>query len=128
MEVNRRNMEKFVAALRSGEYRQGMGELCTPSYPEQDGPEHCCLGVACDVSGLGKWAPSGVYVIGRSKFSSYLPDQVADWLGIGTTNPELEFPDPDTDAVHILKATDANDSWEYSFEEIADAFERKYLS
>lgn len=39
---------KWVAALRSGEYRQGVGYLNA-----KDG--FCCLGVLCDISGEGQW-------------------------------------------------------------------------
>lgn len=39
------NQRKWLAALRSGEYQQGKGQLCR----EQDDsdPKFCCLGVAC---------------------------------------------------------------------------------
>jgi hypothetical protein len=35
-------VEKWIKALRSGEYEQGIGALC------KDG-EYCCLGVACEI-------------------------------------------------------------------------------
>lgn len=37
--------EKWVAALRSGEYKQGTGYL-------KNGNCYCCLGVACVISGI----------------------------------------------------------------------------
>lgn len=37
--------EKWIAALRSGEYKQGEGSLF-------DGDSYCCLGVGCVVSGM----------------------------------------------------------------------------
>lgn len=37
---------KWVAALRSGEYRQGQGVLKTSKG------EYCCLGVLCDIRGI----------------------------------------------------------------------------
>jgi hypothetical protein len=42
------NRKKWVKALRSGKYKQTSGRLV------RDG-KYCCLGVACDVSGLGRW-------------------------------------------------------------------------
>jgi len=41
---------KWVEALRSGEYKQGQGAL-------RDARDNtwCCLGVLCEVSGLGEW-------------------------------------------------------------------------
>lgn len=44
-------VKKLVDALRSGEYTQVKGML----HKQNDGM--CCLGVACDISGLGKWEP-----------------------------------------------------------------------
>lgn len=41
-------LRAWVIALESGEYRQARKTLRT-----KDG--FCCLGVACDVSGLGEW-------------------------------------------------------------------------
>ena len=40
---------QWVAALRSGRFQQGKGSL----RPTAD--TYCCLGVACEISGLGKW-------------------------------------------------------------------------
>lgn len=40
--------QKWVRALRSGEYNQTQGAL-------QDRKGFCCLGVLCDISGLGHW-------------------------------------------------------------------------
>lgn len=44
--------EKWVKALRSGDYRQGSGAL-----RRQKGNDglFCCLGVLCDISGRGRW-------------------------------------------------------------------------
>lgn len=40
---------KWVAALRSGEYKQGTGRLRKPTA---DGQRFCCLGVLCEVVGI----------------------------------------------------------------------------
>ena len=42
---------KWLAALRSGKYQQAKAAL------HRQGDGFCCLGVLCDVSGLGKWEP-----------------------------------------------------------------------
>lgn len=39
---------KWVAALRSGDYKQGNGVLRRET---KDGVEFCCLGVLCDIEG-----------------------------------------------------------------------------
>lgn len=95
------NMRKWIAALRSGKYDQGRGQLATING-------YCCLGVACEISGL----PYG---------ASYaeLPLAVRDWLGIESYNPNLL-------GVGAC-ATVANDTLHMSFAEIADALEKTYL-
>jgi hypothetical protein len=42
MKVPQRAMKKWIAALRSGKYKQGIGWLERNNH-------YCCLGVACDV-------------------------------------------------------------------------------
>ena len=45
--------DKWVKALRSGEYEQGIGQLKESAYTTFSGkPEYCCLGVLCDVTGV----------------------------------------------------------------------------
>lgn len=79
------NAKALVAALRSGKYEQGQDTLRTG-----DG-KFCCLGVACDISGLGRWNTSelmsyGAYeVVGGDANDVYLPMEVREWLGFGTT-------------------------------------------
>lgn len=41
-EEQRKNVEKWIKALRSGDYKQGRGHLKT-----KDG--YCCIGVACEI-------------------------------------------------------------------------------
>lgn len=61
------NQTKWLAALRSGQYKQGKGLL--HSLPDDS---YCCLGVACEVAGLPK---------------QYLEDRVA-YDGIEGVAPE----------------------------------------
>ena len=63
--------KQWVQALRSDSYQQAQGKL----RGAHDG--FCCLGVACDISGLGEWDDGG-YLGERGS----LPDQVMDWLGL----------------------------------------------
>lgn len=103
------NAKKWVEALRSGEYKQGRGQLC-----DMKG-RFCCLGVACDLSGVGSWVAepdndrrdyctaSGVPV------ETFMPQEVMAWLGIAE------------EAEHRLVR--ANDNQAQSFSEIADLIE-----
>lgn len=85
--------KKWVAALRSGKYRQGAGVL-------REGDQFCCLGVACDLSRIGKWKSKGGstwYEVSDPDFSDdTLPHAVADFYGmqdtIGSFNPD-DLPD-----------------------------------
>ena len=44
--------DKWIAALRSGEYTQAKEVLCT-----EDSNQMCCLGVLCDIMDPGGWNP-----------------------------------------------------------------------
>lgn len=116
--VNEVNMAKWIVALRSGKYEQGHRRL------HRDG-KFCCLGVACDVSGLGQWKPYGDstkgYLIGGTEVTAMLSPPVSAWLGIGCDDPRL-----DTDGTTIT-CTYANDVRAYTFPRIADALESRYL-
>mgnify|MGYP001614085498 FL=1 len=41
--------DRWIKALRNGEYTQWRGNL-------RYGNSFCCLGVACDISALGRWS------------------------------------------------------------------------
>lgn len=45
----------WVAALRSGQYKQGQGALCKINGKER---RFCCLGVLCDLGKSKSWVPS----------------------------------------------------------------------
>lgn len=51
--MNKERKAQWIEALRSGKYKQGR---CYLRIPKQDGvDEFCCLGVACDISEVGRW-------------------------------------------------------------------------
>jgi len=123
--VNKENIQKWVDALRSGEYEQGKGGL-----RKKKDNTFCCLGVACDISGVGDWKTDNVWYLeyyvdedcGGSS-SADLPDQVSDWLGIPSGSPELK-----TQVGEMTDAITLNDDSGYTFSQIADAVERTYLN
>lgn len=103
------NRKKWTAALRSGEFAQGKGQLYEP---ETDG--YCCLGVACELA-----AREGV-VEGRDDDGSYggpmhtqegnayvLPDRVRAWLGLAGVGGDLRTP-----VEYVGHAEDGEASWE----------------
>lgn len=71
---------KWVAALRSGKFKQGHGVL-------HSGDKFCCLGVLCDISGQGEWVvdsvgANGYSVAGEGMCKGVLHDQVQKWSGV----------------------------------------------
>ncbi len=114
--MNKENVRKVIAALRSGKYEQGRNQLRTV-IGSVSSDKFCCLGVACDVSELGEWDfSSEVYNItpmSQSRLS--LPVEVAEWLGFDST-----FGPP---VLNYINSAEANDA-EVSFEDIADEWER----
>lgn len=114
--MNKEIKARWIAALRSGEYRQGRGWLKT----EDD--SYCCLGVLCELA-----VQDGIIrpTIKRDDLwwfdgtdTKLLPTPVIRWA---------ELPDnSDVDAVHggvHNSLAELNDIGEYSFAQIADVIE-----
>jgi hypothetical protein len=78
--------EKWVAALRSGKYTQ------TKEMLRSNEDRFCCLGVLCDISGLGEWlqpiwsSQSRSYTVDGAYKSDFLPEAVMQWADIKTSN------------------------------------------
>lgn len=92
-EEQRANVAAWVAALRSGKYRQGPTAL--------DGPEgHCCLGVLCEV--VVKKYPETIRVTrldgGRTAFdnlTAYLSEYLQSTVGLRTSFGDYDEVDGD---------------------------------
>ena len=96
--MNQEIKERWVAALRSGEYKQGRGSL-------NKGDFFCCLGVLCDLaakeglvdavvdSGLDLYSGGEVlYSDKRNREDAsnlILPDVVKEWAGLDENNPSV---------------------------------------
>ena len=50
----------WVDALRSGRFRQARHALRVLEYDSRL-PSLCCLGVACEISGLGEWQKENLF-------------------------------------------------------------------
>jgi hypothetical protein len=103
---------KWVDALRSGNYKQTRGVL--RGLASQG---FCCLGVACDVSGITKWI-YGTY----DGAAANLPPSVVEWLGVekdGRFYTEI----PENKARNLVTL---NDAFGYDFNKIADLIEEKW--
>lgn len=134
--------ERWVRALRSGEYQQGTGQL-----RKED--KYCCLGVLTDLydkrfraDGSGwrtdKWAPGSDYseTIYRTRdgyrYCSYPPPEVMRWAGLtdddcsdsdleefGSSRPRVRWKDN-----YRMPLDELNDDGE-TFETIADLIEQQ---
>lgn len=101
----------WVEALRDGTRKQANGML------RKDGG-YCCLGVACEISGLGAFVAyreGESYAIGAVVAPTFacLPPEVSDWLGIRTAGGVMA----DGRALFVLNDNGA------TFPELADIIE-----
>lgn len=116
---------QWVAALRSDEYKQGIGQL---TYLNDGEEYHCCLGVLCDLAvkaGLDIEITEQPYR-GRDwiarhydEASACLPASVLRWSGLSQAFPDFSAGE------HHIDLTARNDNGT-PFTEIADLIE-KYL-
>jgi hypothetical protein len=123
--------EKWVAALRSGEYEQSAGFLQT-----RDG--YCCLGVLCDLhmreTGRGEWRPpgSGDYLYTQcyrddlGVDGEYTPPPgVREWADM-EDDPcvRVQHPDGSVEPEDLVSLNDDG----FSFAQLADLIEEQWES
>lgn len=109
--------QAWVAALRSGKYRQSKGRL-------KGEAGFCCLGVLCEISGLDKWTAQrlngNVICYSYASARSTLPGLVGEWAGMLSPNGTISG----TDCRTLAKCNDGG----ASFEEIAGMIEEHWRS
>lgn len=116
--MNPKVKEKWIAALRSGKYKKGVGVLHIDN-------KFCCLGVLCDLyiqenNSHLKWEEKdtssyGVYFLNEN---SILPWEVKEWAGLDHRNPVLY-----ENSYRMITLADLNDTTGSSFTSIADVIE-----
>lgn len=111
--------QKWIEALRSGEYVQGTGCL-----HNADNGSFCCLGVLCDLADQEGIITSfgseedhdglngNVYTYDSEKF--VLPKSVRDWAGIAQDNPLMST------GMNLMDIAELNDHYRYNFERLAE--------
>ena len=103
--------KKWLAALRSGEYKQGSGRLRVDD-------SYCCLGVCADLA-LKEGVPVPDFFNEEMSGWTVLPGEICDWVGLrsimGSTN-DLSQPG----------LTSLNDNLKMPFPQIADHLEKHY--
>lgn len=107
---------KWVAALRSGDYKQGQLAL------RHGDDKFCCLGVLCDVVDPNGWVESGLgnYLHADGQ-GSYLPPSIAERVGL-RVKPEV--PNPVESKWMPSVSLNALNDCEYTFAQIADLIEQ----
>lgn len=114
--MNNPLMVKWIAALRSGKYKQGRGRL-------RDGDAYCCLGVLCDISGMGEWvedasgSTTSFRTITGESLGASVPYMLAERAGFGREFGKLPH--------ELMKM---NDNWHESFDEIANFLESTFIT
>lgn len=114
--------ERWIAALRSGDYPQGREEL-------RSSEGYCCLGVLCDLHAKdtgASWSMDDDYgCYEYNGTSNYITDDVAVWAGLTASDCLLRRPNGEYDViVRHLPATTMNDDMGLGFREIADEIEQ----
>jgi hypothetical protein len=100
--------DKWVAALRSGDYKQGYFDLVDLDN------EYCCLGVLCDIVSTSKPVDGNWTEFNESMWNNGLiPDIVGDTTGL----------DDSKDHHTLVKFNDHN---KFSFNDIADYIEEHF--
>lgn len=109
--MNPRIKARWLKALRSGRYKQATGAL-----RNDDG--YCCLGVLCDLarrSKIGKWDDDANF----EGCSSDLPEVVAEWAGLDSSDPYVP-----TSGGRRVALSNLNDYGRLTFKQIADYIEK----
>jgi hypothetical protein len=114
--------DRWLRALRSGEYRQGRGRLKGTSTFDGSA-RYCCLGVLCELAVQDGVIPAPEETGPRSLYGSDgeltwsdLPTSVAAWAGLDDHDPA-----PATGR----KLSDRNDDG-WSFEDLANLIEKDF--
>ena len=109
--------QKWIDALRSGEYKQGYKYL---RQTEEDGSiSYCCLGVLCDIAGVD-WKETDPYTISngnayRPHYDGYLSNESLLHPGV----IEMTGVTSDMPFINGIALSSMNDAMDMTFEEIA---------
>ena len=114
--MNQEIKAKWVAALRSGDYKQTTGELRSG---DEDSHGYCCLGVLCEISKL----ETGFGItenLNENHGDDLICETVQEWAGLN--QPHGASVNIRGDAALLTYHNDTNGT---TFLEIADAIEEQ---
>jgi hypothetical protein len=125
--MNEAIKQKWVAALRSGQYEQ------TDMRLRHDGG-YCCLGVLCDLysqeTGV-EWETGFSNQFSMHGNDNVLPMEVRVWAdlphehGAYVAVSKRYDEGEDTTVFHSPSLTELNDQWQYDFKQIAEVIEEQ---
>lgn len=109
--------EKWLEALRSGEYKQTKSRLKNEN-------SYCCLGVLSDLfikeTKTGEWDNDDSFVMNNECKNINLHYKVVEWAELLNSNPDCKTKEGESSSL-----AEENDSGK-SFEEIADIIEEQF--
>ena len=107
----RQHRAELIKALRSGKYAQARGCL-------REGKSFCCLGVACDISGINEWMNDYENFYRYFDSIDILPEKVRSYYGFVSADGGFNYLTRSTS----LSALNDNG---HSFEQIANIIEKE---
>lgn len=123
--------EKWLTALRSGDYAQGKGKL--EKIDAEGQSTYCCLGVLCDLAAkeniterdIGRYTTSttSTDVLYGSNSENFPPMSVVEWAGLSDPNPPVLIPEPEGELSRATNLAELNDEKGYTFYQIANVIE-----
>lgn len=113
---------QWVAALRSGNYKQGRGRLRREWQGHPGEYQYCCLGVLCELAVEAGIATREDYyyasaVNPNDRDYTHPPVAVERWAGLASSSPQAG-------ERSLIQMNDALADDCYTFSQIADAIER----
>lgn len=139
--INKERVLQWVNALESGKYKQASNSLKTPEGM-------CCLGVACEVSGLSNWEEErGVRADTQSVFTylgakDFMPIEVLKYYGFidemcdksmewclveDYKDPGVTIPERDEISHGRATLSTLNDIEKYAFKDLAKVIRDNFL-
>lgn len=80
-------VESWIEALESGKYKQARSRL-----KDIHVEAFCCLGVACDLSGMGRWGDDAAFIAnGGYREALCLPISIRDVIGLDSDTGRFEI-------------------------------------
>ena len=126
MAIQKNVIQRWVQALRSGQYSQ-----CRKVLHNKTTNGYCCLGVLCDLFAQEKHLDAERDVFYRARdYDQTLPSEVAEWAGLESKNPMVAYSTERGERISLTRLNDGGPWLEVApldFLKIADLIEAEWL-